>query len=143
MFQIIYFSKATDTPTIPTLLDIQEHSIKNNQQNNVTGMLTVVNNHFIQVLEGDEHNVMETFNRIHHDKRHCEVHIVAKRTIYQRDFGRWWMGVNANLDTQERSDSFYILSNYLNFEQLDDVHVDSLLMLLRGLAGEHQRELVI
>ena len=67
-------------------------SRRNNGRTGITGLLVYSNGFFLQVLEGLDHQVDQTFERILHDPRHGSCQIVQEKTIFEPDFGHWKMG---------------------------------------------------
>ena len=55
-------------------------------------MLLYKNGYFMQVLEGDEENVMEIFADIKKDIRHQSIDVLQSEYIRHRDFPNWAMG---------------------------------------------------
>ena len=55
-------------------------------------MLLFVDQTFFQVLEGDPDVVQELYEKIGRDQRHCNVLMLAKSEIEERNFGDWSMG---------------------------------------------------
>ena len=55
-------------------------------------MLLYKDGHFMQVLEGEEDAVMETFGRIESDHRHKSVDVLRTEYIQHRNFPDWTMG---------------------------------------------------
>ncbi|MFD0794018.1 BLUF domain-containing protein [Mucilaginibacter litoreus] len=95
----MYMSKATHKPTQQHLDDILKISVDNNKQKNITGMLLYVseknetqNGRFIQVLEGEEKVVRESFEKIRMDVRHTSVVELFTYSINDRNFPDWSMG---------------------------------------------------
>lgn len=73
-----------------------------NKKRSVTGALLVADDHFVQVLEGDEQVVRDLFDHIAHDPRHENVQIVETGVVSDRVFARWSMaevGVDGAGDT--------------------------------------------
>lgn len=112
MITLIYGSTATNSMSEDELLEILEKSHKNNLKVNVTGMLLYYDNNFLQVLEGEEADVMSVFNRIQQDPRHQGIMVYVKQPVTKRQFGEWEMGfVNVkNLDAKKIKG----FSNFLN-----------------------------
>jgi hypothetical protein len=71
---------------------ILESSVRHNQLNGITGMLLYYRGGFMQVLEGDEVNVLETYGRICADKRHSDVLTLSHSAVPFRHFENWGMG---------------------------------------------------
>jgi hypothetical protein len=89
--ELIYVSTMTGVSE-HELGAILESSIRHNQLNGITGMLLYYRGGFMQVLEGDETNVLETFGRICADKRHHDVLTLSLAETPFRHFENWSMG---------------------------------------------------
>jgi hypothetical protein len=76
----------------PEIKAILESSVRHNQLNGVTGMLLYYSGQFMQVLEGGEAQVIETYARICDDKRHRQITSLSIRKVQQRHFEKWSMG---------------------------------------------------
>ncbi len=91
MRQLLYVSNtARDTPAAE-LAAILEVSRRNNALLGLTGMLLYIEGGFLQVLEGDERAVRETYDRIRRDQRHWDTRILLDRAE-ERAFAGWSMG---------------------------------------------------
>lgn len=93
IYQIFYKS---DMQILPDRLeteigDILNTSQTNNQKDGITGLFLLVENRFLQLLEGEETKVKECLNRIKLDPRHSDVKVVMARTIEKRSFPDWSM----------------------------------------------------
>lgn len=55
-------------------------------------MLLYLNRSFMQVLEGEEAAVDETYARLQKDPRHTGVMLIDRSPIEARSFGQWGMG---------------------------------------------------
>jgi hypothetical protein len=91
-FQLIYASRAAEEIDRNSLLDILSVSRDRNSQVGVTGALLYDQQTFIQVLEGEERAVEETFQRIANDSRHTDVIVISRFHIPSRQFANWSMG---------------------------------------------------
>ena len=89
--ELIYVS-ATAGDAEHEVKEILDSAVKHNQLNNITGMLLYHKGAFMQVLEGGESEVMETYARICDDKRHHHVEILSITEVRSRQFGNWSMG---------------------------------------------------
>ena len=69
------------------LLDILKTSRENNKKNDISGMLLYDNGSFIQVLEGEDSLVDNTFISIQNDERHNNVLVMQNRDIDSRVCG--------------------------------------------------------
>ena len=93
IFQLIYASKAIDTFTENDLMDILNIARQFNQKANISGALIFHNDHFLQVIEGEQRAV-ETlyYEHIAKDKRHIELNLLAQGIAEKRAFRNWDMG---------------------------------------------------
>ena len=80
------------------LKQILASAIRSNSESGLTGGLVFNRNFFGQVLEGDQTAVMQTFARIHKDRRHKDIVIVEKKQVDERLFGAWSMGYAGNTE---------------------------------------------
>lgn len=71
---------------------ILETSRKNNQKQGITGVLCGSGKHFIQVLEGGEHELIRMYAKILDDARHRDCVLIGLMPIVQRMFDQWSMG---------------------------------------------------
>lgn len=92
MIRIIYISTARVRTPRGELDGILQISRRNNRAVGVTGLLVVGGRRFLQVLEGPEEAVMQTYQRIKADSRHVAPVLLSKRPITERNFADWAMG---------------------------------------------------
>lgn len=71
--------------------DILQKSRHNNAVDGITGLLWHGDGRFLQVLEGPEASVSETYRRIAADPRHHDLMVWSDRTVETRQFGYWSM----------------------------------------------------
>jgi Sensors of blue-light using FAD len=122
MFSIVYVSSAIQPFTQEELADLLQSSRKNNVALGVTGMLLYKDGSFMQVLEGEQAAVQQTFNKISRDPRHRGVVVLLKQTLAARDFDDWSMGFR-NLNSPEiRELEGY--SEFLNVGLNDQMFLD-------------------
>ncbi len=100
--RLTYFSENQLDPQKGSLLaqlnDILAVSKRNNKAFGITGALVFDDLWFIQALEGERADVLETFERIKQDERHANVTLVELGDIDERMFGNWWMGLTTRYD---------------------------------------------
>ena len=90
LIQIIYASQpfGYDEPTLAgILLDARRF----NKPNDITGALICRHDIYLQLLEGPETKVRETYQRILRDDRHAGVNELVSTPITSRMFGEWEM----------------------------------------------------
>lgn len=91
LIQVLYLSKISKEVPPFSVDDILSVSRKNNQLNEVTGILLSKNGEFLQLLEGEELNVHYTLKKIRDDKRHKDFKIVHEGEIQKKLFDNWSM----------------------------------------------------
>jgi hypothetical protein len=74
------------------LASILESSVRHNLQNGITGMLLYYRGGYMQVLEGGEAQVHETYARICADPRHHHILTLTDSEVQMRHFENWSMG---------------------------------------------------
>lgn len=92
MLQIIYKSKATVPFVQPELQALLRIAQTHNRSKGITGMLVYHNHCFLQLLEGEEQDVLALMAHIAEDRRHHQVKIVAQDNITVRAYDGWAMG---------------------------------------------------
>ena len=95
MYYIIYLSVASKWPNEAELREILDISRVNNHRKNISGVLLYGDGKFIQVLEGREADVQETYHRIAADQRHKGLTPIARGELDERSFPEWSMGYRA------------------------------------------------
>ena len=91
LFQLIYVSTMLKlgVDAFPAIL---ESSVRNNRNNDVTGMLLYADGGVLQVIEGEKDKVLETFRIVQRDPRHCGILVLMEEDIPERQFSSWSMG---------------------------------------------------
>jgi len=80
------------------LEQILASAIRSNLESSLTGGLIFNRPFFAQVLEGDQGAVMQTFARIHEDRRHKHIVVAGRKQVGERLFGAWSMGYAGNME---------------------------------------------
>ena len=91
MRQLLYASNTHRDVPEAVLEDILAKSRTNNAACGVTGVLLYSEGGFMQVLEGEDAAVAQTYARIRVDKRHWNAMVLLDRAA-PRAFGDWSMG---------------------------------------------------
>lgn len=99
-YSLIYVSIANDAFQEHELLEILRVSRENNPRGGITGILLYKDRKFMQLLEGQENAVCETYARIQRDPRHRDVTVLLQGETDECDFSDWSMGFQ-NLDEQD------------------------------------------
>ncbi len=89
--QLIYYSKNDPTVDLKEITKIMKESNQKNDLHSITGVLYHDENYFLQLLEGDLHDVNALYLRIAQDIRHREPVIIDVSSIDSRKFGQWNM----------------------------------------------------
>lgn len=92
MKRLLYISTARAVLRQSELSEMLAKSRHANSAADLTGLLVVGGRRFLQVLEGPDKAVIETYERITHDPRHFALVKLHDREIAERSFGSWAMG---------------------------------------------------
>ena len=98
--QVVYASSATIVFNEQSLNALLEKERKLNSRNNVTGVLIHMDGSFIQLLEGKELALSETYARIAADPRHTGITKLSDRTVDERSYPETLMGFRALGDSE-------------------------------------------
>ena len=91
MIQLIYLSDLAGRDE-SVLADILASAVRHNTASGITGMLLYAGGNFLQVIEGEENAVHETYKRISEDPRHKNLNLLIEDEVDSRQFERWSMG---------------------------------------------------
>ena len=91
-FELGYVSTAAGAFGREALAEILTTARTLNGKNGVTGLFLYYGGHFLQVLEGTEDAVRETFARIREDARHHDIAVLFEETINASLYPDWSMG---------------------------------------------------
>lgn len=94
LFRLVYASRFTgkDRDLDEALRSVIAKSIQNNRLVDVTGFLVAGDGQFLQLLEGPEAAVEETYARIAQDTRHADLTLIWSGLVERRLFRDWNMG---------------------------------------------------
>ena len=93
LVRLLYVSQPVGpiTTTVTTL--ILEQSNIYNKKENITGVLCQGSGLWMQVLEGERHQVNVLYARIMASRYHNNVELLSMEEITQRQFGKWSMAL--------------------------------------------------
>ena len=93
LVRLLYVSQPVGpiTTTVTTL--ILEKSNIYNKKENITGVLCQGSGLWMQVLEGERHQVHVLYARIMASRHHNNVELLSMEEITQRQFGKWSMAL--------------------------------------------------
>lgn len=100
MFTIAYVSKASWKMSRQELLLLLLDSRNNNYKHKITGLLVYAGGYFVQVIEGDKHDIEKLFTNIRNDRRHNEVRTLIRQEVDERTFRDWSMGFVEAIDQE-------------------------------------------
>jgi len=107
---------------------------RNNNRQNLTGILYYNGDHFLQVIEGGRVEVSALYHRISRDPRHSNIILLSRSDVRERLFPNWSMGLHQGMDERTRAIFLrYFSSDDINPEM---VSVDSLLDVLQDISAE-------
>jgi hypothetical protein len=95
MLSLTYLSSATHLLDERELAELLAQTRPRNEEQGLSGMLLYSDGNFIQVLEGPDDAVDETFARISADPRHHGILVMLREEITERAFPDWSMGFRA------------------------------------------------
>jgi hypothetical protein len=93
--QVLYVSSGVKKFTDAEIDEILEKARLNNTDSGVTGVLFYLEGNFLQLLEGEEAVLAETYARIKSDSRHRGLTQLISETVDERSFPDWKMGFRA------------------------------------------------
>ena len=106
LMQVLYTSRLVDSDPAGTIEDILKVGRKNNELNDISGILLFRNGEFLQLLEGEKLNIYYTLKKIRDDRRHAGIIILHDAEIKTKIFDKWSMAFKAekeeNKETNER-----------------------------------------
>lgn len=105
MFQLTYQSKISPELTIAEIESILIDARKRNNTHEITGCLVYFEESIVQILEGEESNVLQLFDKIKSDSRHHTLDLLWEGPSRQRYFPKWDMALYAPIDDSEYYDS--------------------------------------
>lgn len=109
MEYLIYISTAKRLLDENELTEILKVSKKNNEKNEITGLLLYSEGTFIQFLEGAEDKLNSTYETIVNDERHKNVIKLIQEPAQERCFPDWTMGFKS-----VNSNELELLAGYFN-----------------------------
>ncbi|BAO54105.1 BLUF domain-containing protein [Nonlabens marinus] len=113
-YTILYISRAADQLNEIDILELLENSEYRNNKKGLNGILLYGEGSFLQVLEGEESLVKETFAKIEKDKRHDTLIVLfeekAKEMVFRNYNSKFnlvidkfdWLNLNEYLKRKRR-----------------------------------------
>lgn len=142
MHHIVYHSCAVGLQTAADLTFLLQQARANNARLGITGLLLYGNGSFVQVLEGEEEDVRQVYDKIQVDFRHTRVHTLSDGPIPARTFKDWTMGFQPLSGAD-----FERISGYINPYRSDflDAHLPAIdagmLEMLKSFVEDESNQL--
>lgn len=128
MHHIIYMSRATRPMNDDDLGGLLHEARQGNERQNITGALVYGDGQFMQIIEGEEAELVSLYARLLKDPRHERVVKLADKQIAQRSFSEWSMAFQTVSPEQFSQLSGYMTPEQLNLEMPSLSAADTLLL---------------
>lgn len=92
LYQLIYVSLADHAMASAELLALLDEARVHNLAHGITGILAYHNHEFLQLIEGEQPEVLALFERIARDPRHQQLAQIWEGPIAVRSCNHWAMG---------------------------------------------------
>jgi len=93
MIRVMYLSKATRSFSEREMQSMCYRFAGANARRGLTGVLIRIGNYFIQILEGDDDEVVGVLEKIERDPRHTAVTTLLEQPTDTRAFAEWSMNL--------------------------------------------------
>lgn len=93
LVRLLYVSQPVGPVTTTVTASILEKSNTYNKKENITGVLCQGSGLWMQVLEGERHQVNILYSRIMASRQHNNVELLSMDEIRERQFGQWSMAL--------------------------------------------------
>jgi len=93
LVRLLYVSQPVGPVTTTVTTSILEKSSIYNKSKNITGVLCQGSGLWLQVLEGERHEVNILYSRIMASRHHHNIELLSMEEISQRQFGQWSMAL--------------------------------------------------
>lgn len=130
--RLIYVSRKAPSLDLEGTIDLITHAAEKNARVGLTGFILFAPKFFLQVLEGDEGPVDETFGRIRDDPRHSDLEVLSESSVHGRSFAQWSMGFASGDESRKQRLAAAGIDDATELPQLDAAQA---LELLQDLAG--------
>jgi len=93
LVRLLYVSQPVGPITTTVTTSILEKSSSYNKAENITGVLCQGSGLWMQVLEGERHQVNVLYSRIMASRHHHHIELLSMEEITHRRFGQWSMAL--------------------------------------------------
>ena len=91
MYRIIYLSSVTTNFSNEDIISLLDLSRRNNEVNEITGLLLYSDGNFLQIIEGKKKPLEKLFKKISLDSRHKNIIKVFHGKVSTRNYPKWKM----------------------------------------------------
>ena len=126
---ICYISDSIQYESLKNLENLYLKASANNFRKSITGILIYTNNNFLQVLEGEENVVNETFKIISLDIRHRNIFKIIDTTIEERIFEDYNFGFTT-INKKKELDELYEYLDWLR--NADSVNANKIITMVES-----------
>lgn len=142
---IIYTSKAT-LPLDPaskraSLISLLASARIFNEEHKLSGYLTLVDNQFLQILEGDSAALNKVMTRIETDSRNTDIVVRERANIDGKMFEDWSMGCSLDPEMLRNAMTFAGLQSNADFQVAPTEALTTFLVMLSNMSNRHGVEL--
>lgn len=109
VFHLVYISKAVDDLSYTDIREILDVSKKNNLKDQVSGLLILRDDYFLQLLEGPEKAVRECLGRILLDDRNYSLRLLIEAKSDERLMPEWSMAFHDGDITSRSTEDLVVL----------------------------------
>ncbi|EYD77742.1 putative activator of photopigment and puc with BLUF domain protein [Rubellimicrobium mesophilum DSM 19309] len=127
--RLIYSSRRIDRAP-ETLNAILQTSRRNNLRDDITGVLIVSEQNFVQLLEGDRARVGWCLSRIMQDPSHDDIQIVSTNTVPYRLFPEWSMHLVETAGLRPKTLERYLIDGAFQPSLMSQVTIEDLCRML-------------
>lgn len=93
LVRLLYVSQPVGPITTTVTTSILEKSSIYNNKENITGVLCQGSGLWMQVLEGERHQINVLYSRIMASRKHHNIELLSMEEITHRQFGQWSMAL--------------------------------------------------
>ncbi len=133
MKQLVYVSECTRALTPGEIKELLKESREGNLQHQITGVLFLVYNKFLQCLEGEPEAVDQLIENIGADERNKNLVVLSSETIEARQFPEWSMGFRVfSIEEFSHEEGFFDLDDEEKLGQIAERSAD-VIKLMRAI----------
>lgn len=138
LYRLTYYSQASSQISRYDLKNILETAQKHNRANDITGLLYYQDFKFLQILEGEHHQINQTYHRIARDERHYDPCLIECIPVKKREFEVWSMqGVHIDDLATEQIRMLMLKYSGSSLFQPDQMMAEQCLEFMQELAYIH------